>query len=199
MLQQAKKYAALTLLIVGLVAGCNSSGQYNNNIDYAALNKQLKLSLARQKNEIIQLNRQLATLRGFPADRLKYIVAVTHIAFGRFTQPYDKNHDGRIDSINIYLLPTDKDGDIIKAAGKVEINLWDLTAPRGKRFLGYWVYNLKDLQKHWLSGFMANHYKFALPWPESKQFPAAGVTVNLTYKDALTGNSFEIQKLLLAE
>ena len=53
----------------------------------------------------------------------------------------------------------------------------------------------RQLSRLWLSGFLTDHYKFKLPLP-TDTINNSSVTVILRFSEALTGKTFEIQKLL---
>lgn len=149
-------------------------------------------TLAKQQQQIEQLTKQLDTLRSFGPDRLKHVIHVQNIEFGRFTDPYDDNNDGYDEGLKVYLVVKDTQGDIIKAAGSVTIELFDL-ADESKRIAKY-DFPLEKFNKHWLPGFMADHYLFKLPWQQRPKHN--DLTIQLNYKDALTGLTFKIQKMI---
>jgi len=160
------------------------------------VNQQLRRDLARQEQENEALRKQLARLQGFGSERLANLVCVERIQFGRYTLAFDEDKDGWDDGVNVYLQLRDNEGDKIKAAGQVDIELWDLAAEQGKRLLLQRRYGLAELREYWLSGVLADHYKFKLPWSESSTPGHGELTVKLRFDEALTGRSFEIQTLV---
>jgi len=164
--------------------------------DPAAQIKQLRNELADTRSQVEKLNKQLTVLRGFTADRMEYLVRVDQVKFGRFTRGYDENKDGLDEGINVYVVLNDELGDKIKAAGEVGIELWDLAADEGRRLIQKRRYGLSEVADHWLSGFMTDHYKFRLAWSKEKRPSHPNLTLKLNFKEALTGNVFEIQKLI---
>ena len=157
---------------------------------------QLRQVLTEKQNQVEKLQEELVILLGFPADRLEQLVHVSKIEFGRYTQSYDNNEDGVDDGINVYLVLRDRQGDKIKASGAVEIELWDLSAGEGKRFLKRHQYGLEELSGQWLGGFLSDHYKFQVDLDEEHRPINRHLTLKLHFNDALTGKGFETQKLI---
>jgi len=190
----------LCLCLALCLIGCNSN-RNSVNISPAELARQnelLRQKISQQQIRIDKLNQQLRTLRGFPAEQLENLVQVADIAFGRYTRAIDNNGDNCDDGLRIYLVLYDRDGHRIKAAGKATIELWDLAASDKGSLLGRWQFSLPELSQHFLSGVLTNHFKFTLGWPEEKMPANTNLTLKLSYLDALTGSSFETQKLLTA-
>jgi len=194
------KFACLVL--VGLLAtGCSrflrKDGSKETVLrELTQQNEQLQQKLVQQRRQIEQLQQELTILREFPSDRFENLVRVERVEFGRFTRPYDDNADGIDDGVVVYLVLRDGQGDNIKAAGQVEIELWDLAADEGKRHLGRWHFDFYEFLDYWLGGALADHFKFKLPWTPNSLPQHANLTLKLLFKDALTGKVYEIQKML---
>lgn len=188
------------LLLAVLLVGCEISRDNNSTPSITtdkliAENERLTSQLAQQRRQTEQLSQQLDTLSGFP-DGLSHLVRVADVEFGRFTRGYDQDNDGLDDGVNVYFILRDSAGDSIKAAGRIEIELWDLAAPEDSRLFGRWNYDLDQLNDYWLAGLMAYHYKFALAWPQGAPPDHPNLTIKLKYSDALTGLVFERQKMV---
>jgi len=192
----------IVCLLLVLLVGCSSPALTSKSSKKALLdelnarNEQLQDEVRDLQQHTAELSSQLEVLRGMPGDRLRHLVQVAKIELGRFTRPYDDNKDGLDDGINIYVVLRDRDNDTIKAAGTVEIELWDLAGATDKHRLGHWKFSLEELPRHWLSGLLADHYKFKLPWPAGNRPEHANLTVKCLYKDALSGATFEAQKMI---
>jgi hypothetical protein len=148
------------------------------------------------REQVSRLNGEVESLRGFGKDRLENLVYPVKGELGRFTRGYDTDKDGIDDGVIAYLVLLDRQGDTIKAAGSVEIELWDLAETSDQAKLGTWEYPIRELQKHWLTGVMANHYRFELPWAADRRPKHNNVTVKLRFVCSLTGDAIEIQKLV---
>jgi len=126
------------------------------------------------------------------------LVQVSRIEFGRFTRAFDRDEDGYDEGIVVYLNTLDREGDRIKSAGQVQLELWDLAEAEGNRKQGQWHFDMTELGNYWLSGPLTYHFKFELDWPEGVQPGNKNLTVKLTFSDALTGKVLEIQQLIEA-
>ena len=156
------------LVLLWLIVGCNDKKQLidDSRAKLIQEKQQLLQQKARLEQQNAQLKEQVATLQKFPPDRMDQLVKVEKIELGKFTRAYDgdieQDPDGYDDGVIVYLILKDNDGDVIKAAGTVEIELWDLVV--AKHIIVEFI-PMGDLQAHWLSGPLTNHYKFQLPWP----------------------------------
>ena len=182
------------LVLLWLIVGCNDKKQLidDSRAKLIQEKQQLQQEKARLEQQNAQLKEQVATLQKFPSDRMDQLVKVEKIEFGKFTRAYDgdieQDPDGYDDGIIVYLILKDNDGDVIKAAGTVEIELWDLVV--AKHIIDELI-PLGDLQTYWLSGPLTNHYKFQLPWPKDNPPTHRFLTLKLRFQEALTGRTFE--------
>ena len=184
-----------------LLGGCKQPAETTRpeEILVAQENARLRRQIVEQDQQIAELRRQVAALRGLSTESIEHLVHVERIAFGRFTRCEDKDQDGIDDGLVVYLELRDRQGDKIKAAGRVLIELWDLAAAEDDRQLGQWHFGPEEALNHWLPGILADHFKFDLPWPHPKKPQHENLTVKLVFTDALTGKVFEIQKLIEAK
>jgi len=190
--------AVVLLMLAG--GGCkasksNGSAQSKAMADCAAEVKQLQSDLAQAKQSNQQLTEQINVLRGVSQDRWSHLVRVSKIEFGRFTRGDNDDDNVSDNGVIVYLQLLDKEGDKIKAAGEVTLELWDLAADKEKS-AGRWGYGPEQLPEHWLGGPMANHYKFLLTWPADKSPQHGNLTLKCRFTDALSGEVFEIQKMI---
>jgi len=185
------------LLALWFFAGCNGRKQLidDSRAKLIQEKQQLQQEKAALEQENAKLQEQIAILQNFPPDRMSQLVKVEKIEFGKFTRAYDgdteQEKDGYDDGIIVYLILKDNDGDVIKAAGDVQIELWNLAKTR--KIISKQV-PLNDLQSYWLSGPLTNHYKFQLHWPKENPPKNRFLTLKLRFQEALTGKSFEEHK-----
>lgn len=195
-----RSQSAITALLLALIfGGCRTAAVKTDEVseeDLSAQVEQLRREVTEKQKRIEEQSEQLAILRGFSAERLGRLVRVKSIEFGRFTLGYDDTKDGIDEGINVYLYLRDGRGDKIKAAGVVELELWDLGVEEGQALLGQWQYGLEQLGDYWIGALISHHYKFKLPWPGGIGPVHDNLTLRCKFKDALTGSEFEIQKLI---
>ena len=95
--------------------------------------KQLRNDLEQARSENQQLTKQLQTLAGldeWPADAAYY--QLQNVSIGRYSGFYDKDKDGIKEKLIVYVIPTDLQGDAIKAPGEVDVQLWNLDQTQEK-------------------------------------------------------------------
>ncbi len=199
------KSATATLIAVGYVAflcvGCEELDSQRE----LQLDKQLATSQAREKQLAGQVEKlvaqtanqkkQIRTLQTLSPNRLKKLFVVDRIELSRYTGGVDTNKKPGHDAIKVMIKPLDKAGSVIKSAGAMKIQLFDLADKPDKRLLAEYNYPVEKIGKHWAGGFMANHYSFMCSW---KKPPAnQKITVRVEFIDHLTGKTFTTQKLVV--
>lgn len=148
------------------------------------------------RDTIIEVQRkQIVTLQRLGDKRLDKIYHVTAIKLDRLTG--GDNYDGKPgdDGVTVYVQPVDQDGHVLKAAGGIHIELFDLANPDGKRRIGEYQWDSEHARKLWHGRFMTYHYKMECPW---RLGPPAHteITVRAEFTDYLTGLTFREQKLV---
>lgn len=76
------------------------------------------------------------------------------------------NRDGQPgdDGINILLQPVDSQGDLVKLAGAIEVDLLDLNRDAKSQRIGRWQFTAEEVREHWHRGFLSAGYLFQLDW-----------------------------------
>ncbi len=137
--------------------------------------------------------RQIRTLQKLGPKRLKYLFTVDKIELGRYTGGIDTDKKPGQDAVKVFLLPKDKTGSILKAAGSVKIQLFDLALPKGENLIAEFIYPVEKIGKYWSAGMLANHYSFECPFPQPPLHEK--ITVRVEFIDYLMGRTFSAQKL----
>ena len=65
------------------------------------------------------------------------------------------------------ITPHDEQGDLVKIAGEVEIEAYDMTRPGDDKRVGRWTFDSEQSAKAWHSGFVGAGLQFELPWQET--------------------------------
>jgi len=147
------------------------------------------------QSELAAQRKQIDTLQALGGQkRLDLLFRVERIAMGRHTGGIDTDDKGGQDGIKVFLLPIDADGSVIKAAGDVKIQLFDLAADPAQNLVGEYRWTVEQLSKQWSSGFMAYHFSFECPWPDGPP-QHDEITVRVEFTDYLTGKTFTAQEL----
>jgi hypothetical protein len=144
-----------------------------------------------------QLQKQIRFLSGVrPEVKFERLYRLQSIKITRYTNFYDKDKDGKKEKLIVYVKPIDKDGDVIKAMGEMDVQLWDLNREGSEALLGEWHVGAQELKKEWFATLLTINYRLT--------FEVAGVverfdepmTVRVTFTDYLTGRMFKDQKVI---
>jgi hypothetical protein len=162
--------------------------------------KEMMRQIEHLESENKNLNKQIKTLHSLPDDvNLQDIYSVKSIQITKYTNLYDKDNDGKRETLIVYLQPVDQDGDIIKIPGDVHVRLLDLDKDKDPVVLGKWHLTPAQLKKTWFNAFMKTHYRLTFDLTGRLDNYEKPLTVMVTYTDCLTGKVFEVQKLIKSQ
>lgn len=189
-----------TLIFAFLLAGCqqrNESKPLLVKIEQLTQEKaRFQEDLTQFRNENEQLKKQVQVLTGLPEDvRLDSLYRLQRIKIHRYTDLLDEDKDGTMEKLAVYLQPIDDQGDIIKAAGTVSVQLWDLNQVSGEALLGQWSVEADELKKHWISILVTN-YRLTFDLAEKIERLKRSLTVKVTFTDYLSGKVFNEQRVI---
>lgn len=178
-------------VLLGLIFASAGGCQDNSTIDLRRENLRLQedvkkkdSDLAAQYAQISELNKQLLQARAFKPEDLEKIFFPEKLVIDSLTG--GENYDGKPgdDGITVYLRPVDKDGDVIKVAGDIRIELFDLSKP-SDNLIGRYDIPVDAVRKLWYGKLGTSHYTVKCPWlhgpPENTE-----ITVRATFRDYLT-------------
>ena len=187
-----------TLLVLTGCAGLN--GKSTSPSQAQKLRKEvknLKKELETLQAENKSLQGQLQVLQNLPKDvKLENLCRPGQIKVTRYTGFYDKDKDGKRESLIVYIKPYDENGDLIKASGAVDIQLWDLNRKDGSALLGQWHIKPEELKKLWFSSVMSTGYRLTFNVKEHVESFKQPFTVKVTFTDYLTGEVFKEQRVI---
>jgi len=160
--------------------------------DKAQLQKQIEQS----KDENEKLQERLQVLSGLPAKvKGENLYRLQRVKIGGYTNFYEEDEDGKKEKLIVYLQPIDEDGDIIKATGAVDVQLWDLNKENGQALLDQWHMGPDQLKELWFATLMT-HYKLTFDVTEKVSEFKEPLTVKVNFTDYLTGKVFKEQKVI---
>jgi cell division protein FtsB len=192
------------MFCVLFLAGCQKTQERNSlaaQIEQLTQEKKLLQEQVEQSQaENKQLKGQVQVLSGLPeAVKLENLSRLRSVKIGRYTGFYDKDNDGRKEKLIVYIQPMDEEGDKIKAAGDVDVQLWDLSKTESGALLGQWHVAPNELKKLWFDTVLTINYRLTFDVP-GKIDPDAlvedSLTVKVTFTDYLTGQVFNEQKAI---
>jgi hypothetical protein len=156
----------------------------------------MRVEKLEQDNE--QLGRQVKTLQGIdPNERFSVIDTLEKIAVTSRSGFYDKDNDGKKETLVVYVETTDSAGDRIKAAGRVEVQLWNLDAKDSQRgLLKEWTIEPDRLKTCWAGTLMTDYYRFTFPAEDIAGGDTAGLTIKVKFTDYFSGKIHEDQRVV---
>ncbi len=146
------------------------------------------------KGELARKQKRIDTLVSLGPDRIKKLYYAKSIKLGQYTGGADLNGQPGDDGIKVFLRPIDSNGDTIKAAGAVTVQVYDLAQPADKTLIGEYKWSVDEVAKAFSGGFMTYHFTFTCPW-KSGPPKHGGITVRVEFIDYLTGKTLSAQKV----
>ncbi|MBA7692172.1 hypothetical protein ES703_100730 [subsurface metagenome] len=191
----------LTGCLLAIAAGCDNAGSRASLTKEINTLRQEKTKLTRQFKQSNFENEQLEKLLQFrsglrPEARIEYFDRLRRIKIAGYTNLYDKDKDGRKEKLIVHIQPIGRDGDIIKVAGDVDVQLWDLNKDNGQALLAQWHIEPNDLKKLWSAGFLSTSYRLMFDAADKIEEYEEPLTVKVTFTDYLTGKVFKEQKVI---
>ena len=190
------------LCFLTFFVGCDSSyteSPLQERVETLTIQQQqLESQLEQSKAENEQLQKQIHTLSGLP-EQLKgqNLYSLQNIEIGKYTGFYDKDKDGTKEKLIVYIEPIDEEGDVIKAAADVEVELWDLNKTDGSALLKKWPPVKPDeLKKLWFDSMLKINYRLTYDITDIVKSLDESLTVKVTFTDYLSGKVFEKQKVI---
>lgn len=189
-----------SVFCVLLISGCQQSGEKRPlqlKIEQLTQEKaRLEKELAQSNSEKEQLKQQVQSLSGLPKSvRLDNLYRLQRVKIHRYTDLLDEDEDGKMEKLVVYLQPIDDQGDIIKATGAVNVQLWDLNQTNGEALLGKWSVNVDELKKRWVT-FLVTNYRLKFDLAEQIEHFERPLTVKVAFTDYLSGKVFNEQRVI---
>lgn len=191
-----------TYFLTLLLAGCPNSNDPFLREQIRELtdqNSQLTELVDESRAENQQLKKQVQVLTSLPEEvKAENLYTVEKLKIHRYTGLYDDDKDGKINTLIVCLQPIDDEGDVVKATGVVDVQLWDLNKADGEAMLGKWHVEPEELKGRWVALLVINYrLKFDITdIIDSGTSLEEPLTVKVTFTDYLTGKVFNEQKVI---
>jgi hypothetical protein len=198
--QSAVRLLALCAIVAAALAGCGHPDQAN--IELRKQKQALESKLETMQREraadaatIRSLESRATTVPVLPEERLAKLFTVHGLSLGRLTAAADLDPQKPGDEgLKVYVVPTDDDGQPLKAAGSFIVEAFDL-ARSGVNRVGRWEFTADQARQNWYSLLTLYTYILPCPWqsgpPEHPQ-----LTLRVSFTDELTHRTFTAQKIL---
>jgi len=189
---------ALMLLFVGCENAGSPPDVWRNQIKQLTQEKtQLRSQFEQSKTENQLLKQQIQVLSRLPEGvKSENIYSVHGINITRYTNFYDKDKDGRKEKLIVYIQPIDQEGDIIKAAGDVDVQLVDLNKLDAPAQLAQWHVTAEQLRGLWFKTLLTVNYRLTFDVAGKVENFKDPLTVTVTFTDYLTGKIFKEQRVI---
>jgi len=194
--QTKHQIIALTLLGAGLaVLGCRQEARESADVVQEARaeveNRRLAASVKQLEQDKERLEQQVNTLAGLPetVDAARFY-GLGDVKLTNYTGLYDKDKDGTCEKLIVYVKPVDQDGDIIKAAARITVQLWDLNTNSAEALLGTWTVEPQQLRKLWFATMLTINYRLVFDLPSKATSLQGPLTVKVAFTDLLSGVVF---------
>ena len=192
-------FAILAVWVLAFLPACENAEKVSLKEKIKTLRqekKQLTYQIEQSKSENEQLQNQVQVLSGLkPEVKVEKLYQLENVKIGRYTNLYDKDKDGKKEKLIVYLQPIDRNGDIIKAAGIVDVQFWDLNRKNGEALLGQWHVEPGPLKKLWFATIGSSNYRLTFDVADKIEGSEGPLTVKVTFVDYLTGKVFKEQKV----
>ena len=187
----------ISILHVIVLLGCSLAGCEGPAAQIAGLNRQiatlqstnrkLVANLEAQDKEIEKLKEAKRILSELKEKRLDKLYSAKAITIGRLSGGL--NIDGAIgdEGVVVYASLYDQEGHKFKAAGTIDVFVYDLSNPRAPEPIATCEYDIDQTKELWFGRMLTYHYKIECLWQER---PPAGrsVRVSVRFLDYLTGS-----------
>lgn len=81
------------------------------------------------------------------------------------------------EKLSVLLMPVDRDGELLRLPGKVDLELFDMTQPAEQQRIGQWSFTPVQTRAHWQRSLLCAGYQFKLDWqtpPKSSELTLHG-------------------------
>jgi hypothetical protein len=160
----------------------------------------LQNQLEQTKIENDRLKKQAESLSTLPGDkRADAIYHLKSIKIDRYTNFYDDDKTPGATGkkkLVVYVEPIDETGDVIKAAGTIDVQLWDLNKKENEARLAQWQVEPNELKTLWLSGMFSSGYRLSFDAAEIVDKFDKPLTVKVNFTDYLSGATFTEQFII---
>lgn len=180
--------ALVGLLLATLSSGCVSDSAADLRQEIRDLRGSVRKKdnqLVAQKATIDELQRRLDIARSLKPEDLKNVFHPQTLRITKLSGGYENDGQPGDDGVAVYLQPIDADGDVLKVAGDIRIQLYDLAADVQNNLIGEYLIPVDQIGKLWHGKLMTHHFSIKCPWPgAAPKHPE--ITIRATFVDYLT-------------
>ncbi len=182
-------------LIIGPLAGCPGPTVAGLQAEIARKDERLgrqDQQLAAHGSTIQELRRRLLRAQGLDPDRWERAFRPVDLTIASLSGGADYDGKPGDDGVTVYLRPIDRDGDVVKVAGEIRVQLYDLANPDGRQLIGEYRVPADKSGEIWYGKLMTQHFTVKCPWPSAPP-KHEEITIRAMIVDGLTGNVMTAQ------
>lgn len=163
--------------------------------DLSSQDRRLRDTVAAQQATIETLQQQNERLIGLGQDRFDRIYRASRIEISRYSGGTDLDGTLGDEGLTIYLKLYDQDGHDFKAAGEIDVHVYDLQNREQPELIAHCHYDESQARELWYGRLMTYHYKLPCLW-QARPPTGRQITVTVTFLDTLTGHALRTTKQL---
>lgn len=180
--------------------GCNGAtdeitGLKRQATDLRRVNRSLVITTEEQARKISELIEKVRFLRALGEDRLHKLYRAAKVEIADLSSGVDS--DGKLgdDGLVLYVNLFDQDGHKFKAAGDIDIHIYDLSDPAFPQIVAALAFDVDQAKAHWHGRLLTYHYRFECPWGHRRP-SGRSVMAKVGFRDYLTGTTLEHTKTI---
>lgn len=175
-------------LLALLLPACDLPGPSQAEREVQLLRERLDAQnrqLESLQGRVAELQQQLTTARGLTDEDLAIIFHADRIVIDPLTGGYDADDQPGDEGVTVYVRPVDRFGDTLKAAGSIQVELFDLARAPANTRIGLYELSPAEARDLWFGDLWTEFYVVKCPWQGGP--PAhRDLLVRVTFVDYLT-------------
>ena len=158
-------------------------------------NRRLSRVVEKRDDSIAGLKAQIKSLQGFTTDRPVGLFHPVRIEIASLSGGADYDAEPGDDGVTVHLRLRDADGDVVKVAGRISVQLLDASTPGSPAAVGLCVFDdPAALGQLWHGRFGTGHFTLRCPFSDGFVPICRKLTVNVEFVDPVTGRSLTAVK-----
>ncbi|MFA5553676.1 MAG: hypothetical protein WCZ89_09790 [Phycisphaerae bacterium] len=183
--------AALLITASGCEKDTHVKGLEQKNLELTRTNRELENQIREVNKKNQQLQKQVETLAKLDSGtRFAGLYELKSVRITRHTNFYDRTKDGIKEKLIVYLQPMDAQGDLIKASGSVDVELWDLSRTDNSALLAKWHVSADELKQMWFATVVTSNYRLMFYIDKIVKSFDRPYTVKVEFTDYVSGKVF---------
>ncbi|TWT42220.1 hypothetical protein RAS1_33500 [Phycisphaerae bacterium RAS1] len=202
--RRPRRRLAPTLLLalcspsVAALSGCwgpAGNAEYERELGtLRAENNRQAEQLLGQKAALDECQRRLTIARGLKPEDMKLLFYPDTLVIDALSGGEDYDGKPGDDGVTVYLKPVDRAGDVLKSAGDIAVELYDLAAEPGQNRIGEYKIPVDKCGELWNGKLLTYHYAIRCPFPAGRP-KNTEITIRATFVDYITQRVLTAQKV----